>query len=511
MSNRIVVLGLVWGLTLMACGPTDEPSPQEACRATCDGCCTTSGRCQRGVEVAACGVGGQECKNCGSQNRCGSDGKCLGPDAPDSGTSTDAGTDAGTTPADAGTTPTDAGTDAGTPPPPPPPPAPCGAIALPLVNGKAQVSGTTVGAGSQAVGACGGIDGTEVFYSFNLANTTANVTDVVITVTPRDAAFQPVVYVRQGTCDASQSELYQSCVAAHQPGATVQLQTRSNSPGSGTYYVVVDGLSDKGGAFDLSVEIGGRSSNSCADVLTLPGRQFTVRGSYRNADDTLKLSCNRAGGTDRVYRLETSEPSYLDARVEDGDGNYDSYLAVSSLCGGQELACSYALNSVLLPAGTHYLWIDRYLNYYSSENQGYILRADLTVPLPGDACAQARPLVFSNGVAGGTATDRVTAAGLHDDGNWSCYDNGADLAYSFTTDRPLALRASATDSTGNALSLNVVRATCTQDARVSCATSPLNIAELPAGSYFLWVDGLKPGSGTVSLDASLTEPPPPPP
>jgi hypothetical protein len=378
------------------------------------------------------------------------------------------------------------------------------------VNGKAQVSGTTVGAGSQAVGACGGIDGTEVFYSFNLANTTANITDVVITVTPRDAAFQPVVYVRQGTCDASQSELYQSCVAAHQPGATVQLHTRSSSPGSGTYYVVVDGLSATGGAFDLSIEIGGRASHSCADVLSLPGRRFTVRGSYRYGDDTLKLSCNRAGSQDRVYRLETSEPSYLRARVEDGDGSNSSSLAVASLCGGQELACSYTLDSVLLPAGTHYLWLDRYFAY-SNDNPGYILRADLTAPLPGDACAQARPLVFSNGVEGGTATDKVTATGLHDDGNWSCYSNGADLAYSFTTDRTLALRASATDSTGNTLSLNVVRAACTQDSRVSCSTSPLNIAELPAGSYFLWVDGLEPDSGTVSLDASLTAPAPPPP
>ncbi|HEY0094106.1 MAG TPA: hypothetical protein VGB96_07270, partial [Archangium sp.] len=249
---------------------------------------------------------------------------------------------------------------------------------------------------------------------------------------------------------------------------------------------------------------------SCADVLPLPGRQFTVRGSHRYGDDTTKLSCNRAGSQDRVYRLETSQPSYLSARVEDGDGFYSSSLAVSSLCGGQELACSYALDSVLLPAGTHYLWLDRYIPYSTSDNPGYILRANLTAPLPGDACAQARPLLFSNGVEGGTATDTVTAAGLHDDGNWSCYSNGADLAYSFTTDRTLALRASATDSTGNTLSLNVVRASCTQDARVACATSPLNIAELPAGSYFLWVEGLKPDSGTVSLDASLTAPAPPP-
>lgn len=485
MPSRIVVIGVLWGLALVACGTTEEPSPQESCRAICDGCCTTSGRCMRGVEVSTCGAGGQACVDCGSQGRCGSNGTCLGPADPDGGTSTDAGTDGGT------------------------PPPPCGAIALPLVNGKAQVSGTTAGAEQRAVGSCGGIDGSEVVYAFDLANTSTHSTDVVITVTPRDAAFQPVVYVRQGRCDTPQSELSQSCVAAHQPGATVQVQTRSNSPGSGTYFVVVDGLSDTGGAFDLSVEVGGRAGESCADVLPLLGRQFTVRGWYGSARDSTKLSCNRAGAVDRVYRLETSEPSYLRARVEDGDGYYSTVLALADLCGGQERACGYTLDSGLLPAGTHYLWLDRYLNAY--DNAGYILRAELTAPLPGDACAQARPLVFAHGVEGGTATDKVSASGLHDDGIWSCSgSNGADLVYAFTTDRALALRASATDSMGNVLSLNVVRAACTQDARVACGAATLDIAELPAGSYFLWVEGLQQNSGTVSLDASLTAPPPPP-
>jgi hypothetical protein len=326
---------------------------------------------------------------------------------------------------------------------------------------------------------------------------------VVITVMPRDAAFQPVVYVRAGQCDAPRSELNQGCVAAHQPGATVRLQAMSGYASAGTYYVVVDGLSNTGGAFDLSVEVGGRAANSCADVLPLTGRQFTVRGSYSGADDSLKPSCGRAGGKDRVYRLETSEPAYLNARVEDAEGVYTSVLAVSDLCGGAERACgSSGMDSGQLPPGTHYIWLDRYVQ--SFEGAGYILRAELTPPPPGDACPQARPLVFSNGAQGGTAADAVESAVLHDDGDWGCSgSNAADLVYAFTTDRTLKLHASATDSVGHPLALTVVRAACTPEARVACGAPTLDIAELPAGNYFLWVDGFYRNSGTVKLSATL--------
>ncbi len=471
MSHRIVFIGL-WALALVACGSTTEPSPTPAAcgPASCGGCCTASGRCERGAEVSACGVGGQSCVDCGSQGSCGQDGRCGAPT----------------------TTPPDAGE----------PPLGCGAIALPLVNGRAQVGGTTVGAERQAAGSCGGIDGREVVYALTLPNTVTANTDLVITVTPRDAAFQPVVYLRQARCDSPQSELNQACIAAHQPGATVQLQTRTTASGSGTYFLVVDGLSDMGGAFDLSVEVGGRAANSCADVLPLTGQRFTVRGSYAGADDSLKPSCGRAGGRDRVYRLETSEPAYLHARVEDGEGVYTSVVAVSDVCGGAERSCGSGMDSGQLAPGTHYVWLDRYVQ--SFENPGYILRAELVPPPPGDACAQARPLVFSNGAQGGTATDQMDASLPHDDGNWGCAgSSGADLVYTFTTDRTLALRANATDLVGHTLALTVLRAACTQEARVACGSPTLDIAELPAGSYFLWVDGFHQNSGTVKLNATL--------
>ncbi|MFL5351589.1 hypothetical protein [Archangium sp.] len=470
MSHRIVFIGL-WALALIACGSTTQPPPtstEASCGpASCGGCCMASGRCERGLEVSACGVQGQACVDCSSQGACGLDGRCK-VSTPDAGTP-------------------DAGVPLG-----------CGAIALPLVNGKAEVSGTTVGAEQQAAGSCGGIDGHEVVYAFTVPSTAASSTDVVVTLTPRDAAFQPVVYLRQGRCDSPQSEPSKACVAAHQPGATVQLQT-TRGYDSNTFYLVVDGQTETGGAFDLSVEVGGRSADSCADVLPLTGQRFTVRGTFSGADDAYRPSCDRAGGLDRVYRLETSELAYLHTSIDYDSSIFSAAVAVSDVCGGTERACFGSKgSSSQLPPGTHYVWVD------ADTSTGYLFRGELVAPPPGDACAQAKPLVFSNGAQGGTATDTVDPTPLHDDWHQTCGgDDVMDVVYSFTTDRTLKLHASATTPAGYTRPLTLVGATCTPDAQVACGTAALDIAALPAGSYFLWVDGLYASLGPATLTVTL--------
>ncbi len=461
MSCRSVLLAL-WALSWVACGPPPLPEPTPDAGPARDG----------GTQPPDAGV---------------TDGGTGQPDAGD--------TDGGTVPPDAGVT--DGGTvqpDAGYTPP-----LPCGATELTLVNGRAQVSGTTVSAGRQAVGSCGGIDGREAVYAFTPPSSSSS-NDVVITVTSRDEGFQPVVYLREGRCDSPQSEISQACAAAHLPGGTAQFLVQRYV--SGTYYVFVDGLTGTDGAFDLSIDVNSRAGKNCADVLPLPGRRFTVRSMYSTSDDSFTPACtSRTGGGDRVYRLETDRPSYLSARVEDADGVYGSTLSVAGFCGARENTCQSRSTSTLLPAGTHYLWLDRYVQ--SVESSWFVLRGEFTDPLPGDACAQARPLVFSNGPQGGTATDSVTAAGLHDDGDWGCWSNGTDFVYSFTTDQTLSLRATATDSLGRTLSLTLVRAACTQEARMGCGAPTLDVASVPAGSYFLWVDGLKEDSGAANVTASL--------
>ncbi len=472
MPRPTVLLGL-WMLTVAACESTTEPPPpeQEKCSpSNCSGCCTPAGHCSRGLEVSACGAGGQACMSCGAQERCALEGKCISIGPPDAGT----------------------------------PPPSCGATALTLVAGKAQVSGTTVNAERQAVGSCGGVDGSEAFFAFTLPQSIPSSTDVVITVASQDAAFQPVVYLRRDTCDSAGSELPEGCVAAHEPGATVQLHTQISS--IGTYYVVVDGLSDRSGAFDLSIEVGTRAGKSCADVLPLPGSRFTVRSTYSNSGDAFAPNCGRAGGLDRVYQLVMTEPAYFSAWVEDdASGFYPTVVAVADLCGDREQVCASRPSSVLLSAGTHYVWLDRYL--FANSDPSYLLRGELSRPLPGDSCSRARPLLFSNGAQGGTASETVQAEGLHEDGEWACGgENGTDVVYAFTTDRTLVFQGRATGSSGQSLPITVVRAACNPSSIVGCSASTLNIAELTAGSYFLWVDGLSESTGTVSLSASLTPP-----
>jgi hypothetical protein len=470
-----LVLMVLWVLTSVACDTGPTFTAQICSPTNCDGCCTIADVCARGVEVSACGVGGNACVVCGAQDQCGQDGRCVATERPDGGTTPDAGV---------------------------PPPVPCGATAIALTDGGAQVSGTTVGGARGAIGSCGGIDGNEVIYAFSLPSTVPSGTDMVVTVTPRDETFQPVVYLRHGSCESAQAELSRGCVSAHLPGATVQLHTQSSSSSSGMYFLFVDGLTNVAGAFNVNIEVGGRAGRNCADVIPVPGRKFTVRGTYRDSGDEFTPRCYRAGGNDRIYRLETSEPSYLRTRVEDEEGFYSSVQAVAPLCGGRENFCSYQVDSTLLPTGTHYLWLDRYLN--SFDGPGYILRGEFTAPVAGDACAQAHALAFSNGAQGGTATARLEVAGLHDDGDWGCgMGNGLDAAYAFTTDRPLRFRARATGTNNNALPLSLVRSDCTVATRVACGSPTLEVAELPAGSYFLWVDGFEQESGPVNLSASL--------
>src|SRR4028119_1967738 len=87
------------------------------------------------------------------------------------------------------------------------------------------------------------------------------------------------------------------------------------------------------------------------------------------------------------------------ARGADADGVHPPARAVAPLCGSRESTCQGRSTATLLSAGTHYLWLDRHVQYIESSE--YVRRGELTAPVPVDACAQARPLVFSNGAQGG--------------------------------------------------------------------------------------------------------------
>lgn len=74
--------------------------------------------------------------------------------------------------------------------------------------------------------------------------------------------------------------------------------------------------------------------------------------------------------------------------------------------------------------------------------------ASLTPPALGEGCANPKPLTFSNGAAGGTASDSASTSMLFHETNGGCSTQAAnDMVYTFTTNAILDFRATATAST----------------------------------------------------------------
>jgi hypothetical protein len=152
-----------------------------------------------------------------------------------------------------------------------------------------------------------------------------------------------------------------------------------------------------------------------------------------------------------------------------------------------------------LSPGTYYLWRD-------TPGNSYELFAHLWEPVPGDTCAAARPLLFSDGENGGTATDTATTVGTFDNGGSRCGSSGAlDVIYTFTTSRPLDFQAKAA---GHALTLR--SATCT-GTELACGIDTFTHRSLPPGTYYLWVDKRTSSTGIptgapFTLSATLTPP-----
>ncbi len=69
-SLRWAIPGFVLGL-VVAIGPACGPIGGEKCDArSCQGCCTTDGRCELGTQANACGVGASACQTCGPNDHC---------------------------------------------------------------------------------------------------------------------------------------------------------------------------------------------------------------------------------------------------------------------------------------------------------------------------------------------------------------------------------------------------------------------------------------------------------
>jgi hypothetical protein len=272
--------------------------------------------------------------------------------------------------------------------------------------------------------------------------------------------------------------------------------------------------------------------DNCGAPLALAFTGGADGGDVKIKGDTTFLfrdstpSCAPSNSGDAVYTFTTGR--VLDLRVTVvGQQSMYPIVFLRDTCRltplGRELGCANAfvdtaqLTVGSLSPGRYYLWV-------ASKPYGnggpFDLSATLTTPVQGDTCLNPLPLPFtiagadggvSQGVTGGTANVQGDTSYLFDNTAGSCGGSGGnDAVYQFNTALPLNLTANISQDYGWKPILYLRQTSCDAGKELACSyastpggTASISVSSLPAGSYFLWVDGLGGGAGSYTLRATL--------
>jgi hypothetical protein len=409
--------------------------------------------------------------------------------------------------------------------PPTPPPAndTCAAPSqLTVVPGTptSLVADTSAATDAQA-GTCVTAAGSqELVYAF----TTAAPHDIVVTATGA-TGVNPALYLRASPC-GSGAQL--ACIDATFAGGT-ETFTSPNRP-AGTYYLFVETVGAAAGAVDVTVSLDSPTltpaNDTCAAPQLLsvtPGTPTTFTADTTSATNAHQGTCYNSGtgaavGRELVYQLTLTSPQDINV-VAVGRNTVDPvlYLRSSPCATGTELACQDAagvtetLSALNRPAGTYFLFVEQWGTTAGLIDVSVSLDAP-SAPSANATCATAQPLTLPATVTGLTSgnTDDYQVAAACGSGA------GPDVVYAFTTSAPGTFSARVTPLTRGFRPTVSVRnlANCIGGTSVDtagCMTAPHNdhpvdlvVSELPAGSWYLVVDGSTSTQGRFELTASHT-------
>lgn len=218
-------------------------------------------------------------------------------------------------------------------------------------------------------------------------------------------------------------------------------------------------------------------------------------------------------GPDRYFTFTLTQASNVNLGLSQGLNSNDFWSwtlsgpAAPATCGGAAAQSCGRLFWTLQP-GTYYLAI-----LGRAQNVDPLIMQLTAVPVAGSAgesCVGPAPLTFN----GNRASASGTTVGMKHDRSGTCGGSLGDVVYSFTTTRAGALTASVATSTATFRPVVYLQqGTCTSSGNLKCSaagvgatTAQLTSANLPAGTYFLWVDGVGSGGGTggdFALDVTL--------
>ncbi len=249
--------------------------------------------------------------------------------------------------------------------------------------------------------------------------------------------------------------------------------------------------------------------DDCADPLDVSaGGRFVLDTAGAAPDHD--LSCAPRGSQrDVVLRLSLDAPRDVDVVAE---GESLVWLAMGTTCGdpATELECHLGFPGRLrarnVPAGEYFLVVKD-----ASDGGELVVDVTLSAPTPDPANADCSdPLdVSAGGRFEGTLVD------VSDSTTLACGSGGPDAVHRFTLTEPRDVVVALNSTSGTDSMAFELRSSCDDEgSALRCTRGEPALAryhQLPAGTYYLWVEGASGLEVDYRLEIAFEAPTPPPP
>lgn len=404
----------------------------------------------------------------------------------------------------------------------------CGtAEQLDLAKGPVHVTGSLLKAADDTRLSCAAsTQGNDLVYQLSVPSQGRLVATVI-----SDGSFRPALELRS-TCSGAQTPLSCGRAGANAAGtATLQVDGLA----TGTYFLWLD--SDDGAAGDFTLDVAMENpepSDSCSmpNGVELKNSPVVITGTTVGLKDDSAGTCGGQGAPDAVLMLHTASARSIRVELSTATAGFAPVFYLRQQCDSgdaqDQVACvsgsSQAFTVPNFGPGSLYLFIDG-----RGENQ-FVSAGDFTVtvtptepapPPQNDSCGFAQTLpVPATGSGSISVQSDTTSANDDSDG---CGGTGSpDVVYRFHLDEPRLVQTTVTALSGaNYLPMVYLRpaTACASESpsdQIACTygfdfgqSVTAVVPSLPAGDWFLWVDGLY-SAGPFNLQVDTADPPPTP-
>ncbi|MBL8921211.1 MAG: hypothetical protein JNJ54_20275 [Myxococcaceae bacterium] len=353
----------------------------------------------------------------------------------------------------------------------------------------------------------------DVFYALSLSQ------PMDVRVTPVGGSGSPRVGLG-ATCSSITCQFGGSLAAGSVPAGTSVLVFDA------------DDFTEQAYAFDVTVSPP-TPGDTCANpiALSIPptGGTQSIAGTLAGAFDEFRSTSCSTFYPDRVYQFTTSQPLAFVAQAapSPADGGAPVLSLRSTTCDPavQPVACgastptSSSVRVAALPAGTHFLTVDR-AGFSTAE--AYSLDVSLGGRPTGDTCATATALALPTSAPGEVTVRGDTRPAFHDVtpscGSSAGTRDAPDVVYALTLATPMNVRLFTRALTPGFRPTVALKPGCaTTDADRACGWTPTFSTDtwttarpLPAGTWYVVVDGydaLQAGAFDLTVRTSLPNPP----